>query len=175
MLFRSKDIEALGVNVEFVFNNAGMQVAYRNDYYQTPVSDFTTSFMINTIAPMMICYHFVPKMMAQGFGRIINTTSDIDKEPEQAGYSASKAALEKITRDLESKTRDHNVLLSLVNPSWCRTDLGGSSAPNDPASALPGLALGAFIKKSLNGEVLNAQDYRALDLIGAYEKLTRSL
>lgn len=164
-------IDALKVDVEIIFNNAGMQVAYRNNYYDTPVSDYTTSFMINTIAPMMICYHFVPKMLNNGFGRIINTTSDIDLEPEQAGYSASKAALEKVTRDLESKTKDQNVLLTLTNPSWCRTDLGGEYAPNDPESTLPGLALGAFIENSIGGIVIHAQDFKGLTLEQAYEKL----
>ena len=170
-----EDIDALGEDISFIFNNAGMQVAYRPDFYLTPASDYTKSFMINTIAPMMVCYHFVPKMIEKGFGRIINTTSDIDKEPEQAGYSASKAALEKVTRDLETKTREHDVLLSLVNPSWCRTDLGGSYAPNDPDSALPGLVLPAFIEGSLEGKVLNAQDFKDMSLEEAYEKLTRSM
>lgn len=29
-------------------------------------------------------------MMKAGYGRIVNTTSGIDKEPQQAAYSASK-------------------------------------------------------------------------------------
>ena len=86
------EIDKKGTRVDIVFNNAGVQVAYRTDYLKTPVSDYEQSFLINTIAPMMICYHFLPKMAERGFGRIINTTSGIRREPEQAGYSASKAA-----------------------------------------------------------------------------------
>ena len=52
---------------------------------------------------MMICYHFLPAMEKRGFGRIVNTTSGIDLEPEQAGYSGAKAALNKVTRDLGLK------------------------------------------------------------------------
>ena len=44
-------IDGFGVRVDFVMNNAGMQIAYRNDYFSTPVSDYTESFKINTIAP----------------------------------------------------------------------------------------------------------------------------
>ncbi|MBQ5331635.1 MAG: SDR family oxidoreductase, partial [Oscillospiraceae bacterium] len=94
------EIDAKGTQVDIVLNNAGMQIAYRTDYFKTPVSDYTESFKINTIAPAMICYHFMPKMIERGFGRIVNTTSGIRLEPEQAGYSASKAALDKITIDL---------------------------------------------------------------------------
>ena len=36
---------------------------------------------------MVITYHFLAKMKEKGFGRIVNTTSGIRREPEQAGYS----------------------------------------------------------------------------------------
>ena len=87
------EIDAKGTKVDIVLNNAGMQIAYRTDYFSTPVSDYTESFKINTIAPAMICYHFLPKMIDRGLGRIVNTTSGIRLEPEQAGYSASKALI----------------------------------------------------------------------------------
>ena len=89
-------IDAIGTPVSIVLNNAGLQIAYRVDYFSTPVSDYTESFKINTIAPAMICYHYLPRMIEAGFGRILNTTSGIRLEPQQAGYSASKAALDKI-------------------------------------------------------------------------------
>ena len=54
-------IDALGVNVDIVLNNAGLQIAYRNDYCSTPVSDYEISFRVNTISPAMICYHFLPR------------------------------------------------------------------------------------------------------------------
>lgn len=68
------EIDALGHRVDIVLNNAGLQIAYRTEYLKTPVSDYLESFKINTIAPAMICYHFLPKMMEAGFGRIVNTT-----------------------------------------------------------------------------------------------------
>ena len=70
-------IDDLGVSVDIVLNNAGLQVGYRTDYLHTPVSDYEVSLRINTIAPMMICYHFLPKMIEKGFGRIVNTSSGI--------------------------------------------------------------------------------------------------
>ncbi|MBQ9898821.1 MAG: SDR family oxidoreductase, partial [Ruminococcus sp.] len=82
------EIDGLGVTVDIVLNNAGIQVAYRTDFLKTPAEDYEQSFRINTIAPMMIAYHFIPKMQQNGFGRIVNTTSGIRLEPEQAGYSA---------------------------------------------------------------------------------------
>ena len=163
-------IDARGTQVDIVLNNAGMQIAYRADYCSTPVSDYTESFKINTIAPAMICYHFLPKMMERGFGRIVNTTSGIRLEPEQAGYSASKAALDKITVDLGSKVQGTNVMINLTDPGWCRTDLGGPHAPNAPESAIPGIAVGAFVDDGKSGRYLNAPFFTGMTLEDAVAK-----
>ena len=140
------------------------------DYLKTPVEDYTESFKINTIAPAMICYHFLPGMMERNFGRILNTTSGIRLDPQQAGYSASKAALDKITIDLGSKVQGTNVLINLTDPGWCRTDLGGPHAPNAPASAIPGIAVGAFVADGKSGRYLNAPYFTGMTLEDAVKK-----
>ena len=168
-----EDIDKLGVQVDIVMNNAGLQIAYRNEYFDTPVSDYTESFKINTIAPVMICYHFMPKMIERGFGRILNTTSGIRLEPQQAGYSASKAALDKVTIDLGSTVEGTDVMINLTAPGWCRTDLGGPNAPNAPESAIPGIAVGAFVDDKKSGRYLNAPFFTGLTLEEAVEKAHR--
>lgn len=157
-------IDSAGTQVDIVLNNAGLQIAYRTDYYKTPENDFTVSFNVNTIAPAMICYHFLPKMVERGFGRIVNTTSGIDKEPEQAGYSAAKAALDKITKDMASRLSGTGVAMNLTDPGWCRTDLGGPNAPNAPESAIPGVIIGAFVDDTVNGQIFHAQDFAGMTL-----------
>lgn len=164
------EIDSLGIQVDIVMNNAGLQVAYRNDYFTTPVSDFTKSFQVNCIAPAMICYHFLPLMVKNGFGRIVNTTSGIRLEPQQAGYSASKAALDKITIDLGSTVEGTNVLINLTDPGWCRTDLGGPYAPNAPESAFPGIVVGAFVEDGKSGRYLNAPYFTGMTLADAVKK-----
>ena len=158
------EIDTKGTQVDIVLNNAGVQIAYRNDYYSTPVEDYEKSFQINCIAPAMICYHFIPKMIERGYGRVLNTTSGIRLEPEQAGYSASKAALDKITIDLGSKLQGTDVLLNLTDPGWCRTDLGGPHAPNAVESCIPGIVVGAFINDKKCGRFLNAQYFTGMTL-----------
>ena len=164
-------IDTLGVDVDIVLNNAGLQIAYRTEYYKTPADDYEVSFNVNTIAPAMICYHFLPKMTERGFGRIVNTTSGIDKEPEQAGYSAAKAALDKITKDMASKLGGTGVAMNLTDPGWCRTDLGGPNAPNAPESAIPGVIVGAFVDDSINGRIFHAQDYAGMTLEDAVNSI----
>lgn len=164
------EIDALGVDVDIVMNNAGLQIAYRTDYCATPAEDYEISFRVNTIAPAMICYHFLPKMMSKGTGRILNTTSGIALDVCQAGYSASKAALDKITIDLGSKVEGSDVLINLTDPGWCRTDLGGPQAPNAPESAIPGIAVGVFVNDRKSGRYLGAQHFCGMTLEDAVKK-----
>ena len=168
-----KEIDGLGVQVDIVLNNAGIQIAYRTDYLNTPVEDYETSFRVNTIAPAMICYHFLPGMTARGTGRILNTTSGIALDVCQAGYSASKAALNKITVDLGSKVNGTDVLINLTDPGWCRTDLGGQQAPNAPESAIPGIVVGVFVNDGKSGRNLGAQAFAGMTLEDAVRKAER--
>ncbi len=165
-----KEIDGFGVDVDIVLNNAGLQIAYRTDYLATPAEDYLVSFNVNTIAPAMICYHFLPGMMARGSGRILNTTSGIALDVCQAGYSASKAALDKITIDLGSKVQGTDVLINLTDPGWCRTDLGGPQAPNAPESAIPGIVVGVFVNDGKSGRYLGAQHFAGMTLEDAVRK-----
>ena len=164
------EIEARGTAIDIVFNNAAVQIAYREDYWKTPVEDFDLSFRINFIAVTTICYRLIPKMIERGFGRIINTTSGIKNEPEQAGYSASKAALDKFTQDLGARLEGTNVLINLTDPGWCRTDLGGPSAPNPPESSIPGVVVGAFVDDTKSGRFFHASDFTGMSLQHAVQK-----
>lgn len=164
------DIDRMGMNVDIVLNNAGLQVAYRTDYCATPVSDYEISFRVNTISPAVICYHFLPKMIARGTGRIVNTTSGIALDVCQAGYSASKAALDKITVDLGSKVEGTDVMINLTDPGWCRTDLGGPHAPNAPESVIPGIVVGVFADDGKSGRYLGAQSFAGMTLEDAVRK-----
>ena len=165
-----EEIDGFGVDVDIVLNNAGLQIAYRTDYFETPVSDYEISFRVNTISPAMICYHFLPRMIAKGTGRILNTTSGIALDVCQAGYSASKAALDKITIDLGSKVEGTDVMINLTDPGWCRTDLGGPHAPNAPESAIPGIVAGVFVDDRKSGRYLGAQNFTGMTLEEAVRK-----
>lgn len=120
---------------------------YRDEYLKTPMSDYEISFKINTMTPMMICYHFLSQMAERGFGRIVNTSSGINLDPQQAGYSASKAALDKVTRDL-----------------------GGPNAPNSPESAIPGIVVGAFADDKKSGRWFAAPDFHGMTIEEAVAK-----
>jgi short-subunit dehydrogenase len=164
------DIEAKGTEIDIVFNNAAVQLTYRNDYFKTPIEDLDLSLRVNFIAVTTICYRLLPRMVDRGFGRVINTTSGIRDQPEQAGYSASKAALDKFTNDLGYKLNGTDIIISLTDPGWCRTDLGGPQAPHAPEDSIPGVAVGAFVNDKTSGRFFNATDFIGMTLEDAVKK-----
>ena len=103
-------------------------------------------------------------MVRRGFGRIVNTTSGIRNDPYQAGYSASKAALDKVTVDLAGLYDGTDVMINLTDPGWCRTDLGGPHAPNSPESSLPGVLVGVFLDDKRSGRCFAASDFHGMTL-----------
>ncbi len=81
-----------------------------------------------------------------------------------------KAALNKVTIDLGYKMEGTDVILSLADPGWCRTDLGGPNAPNAPESTIPGIVVGAFIDDKKSGRLFPAQDFNGMSLEDAVTK-----
>jgi len=168
------ELDSRNLRIDVVCNNAGLQTPYRENYWDMYELDYLTSFQVNTIAPILISCHFLPKMLLNGFGRVICTTSGIAGEPEQMAYAAGKAALDKFVRDTSPKLKGMDVTLNLLDPGWLRTDLGGNKAPNAVETVIPGAIAAAFANNSVNGKWISAQDYKDLSLEDAVKKLEKN-
>ncbi len=165
-----KEIDSLVPQVDIIFNNAAVMTKYYPEFWNVPMEDYRLSFETNVIAIVQICTHFAPKMIANGFGRIVNTTSGIRKEPELAAYSASKAALTKYVQDMAPKFEGTGVTMNLLDPGWLRTDLGGPNAPNSVESSIPGAVVPALLDNGISGCWFCAQDYAGMTAQAAVEK-----
>ncbi len=156
--------------IDIVYNNAAIMTPYRDDPWDIPADDFRQSFEVNVISLARICYRLVPPMMARGWGRIVNVTSGIADQPELAAYAISKAAVDKFVRDFAPKLAGSGVQMSLLDPGWLRTDLGGPNAPNDPSSVMPGALVPALLADGRSGRLFGAQDYAGLTVEQAVAK-----
>jgi len=152
--------------IDIVYNNAAIMTQFI-PLFETPAEDYHKSFQINVLAVIQICTYFAKRMQERGFGRIINVTSGIKDTPHLDAYSITKAALDKYTRDLAVELANTGVLANLVDPGWCRTDLGGPDAFNDVRSVVPGALLPAMLGKAGDeeprGMLFAAQDYSGID------------
>lgn len=123
--------------VDILYNNAAIQNTW-NEVWDISPEEWRRSFQVNVFALVALCNAFGPEMQRRGYGRIINLTSGVKDTPQLAPYSASKAAVDKYTRDLAAELRGSAVLVNCLDPGWLRTDMGGPNAPGDVASVLPG-------------------------------------
>lgn len=160
-----QEAEQKSGGIDIVYNNAAIMTQYIS-LFEVPVEDYQISYQVNVLAVIQICTYFAQLMKERGYGRIINVTSGIKDTPHLDAYSITKAALDKYTRDLAVELANTGVLANMVDPGWCRTDLGGPEAFNDVKSVLPGALLPAMLGKEGDeeprGMLFAAQDYSGI-------------
>ncbi|THF65968.1 SDR family NAD(P)-dependent oxidoreductase [Pseudothauera nasutitermitis] len=156
--------------VDILYNNAGISPPCPEGFWKQDGREFASCYAVNAIAPIRICQTLIPGMRERGFGRIVNVSSSIQKRPDEMAYACSKAALDKFVHDLAPTLAGSGVMMSLLDPGWLRTDMGGANAPHAVDSVLPGALLGAVVDGDVNGRWISAQDYRGLSLEAAIHK-----
>jgi len=140
-----EQVNELGISVDILYNNAAIMTAYHNDYWGHTWEEWMDTFKVNVFAMFSLCSAFIPKMVDNGFGRVINLTSGIKDEPELAPYGASKWAVNKLTNDIAAKLIDTPIRINTLDPGWLRTDLGGENANNPVEAVMPGALAPALI------------------------------
>ena len=167
--------EALGKagQIDILYNNAAIMTPYREDPWNIPAEDFRRSFEVNVISLARICYRLVPPMLARKWGRVVNVTSGIEKQPNLTAYAVSKAAVDKFVRDFAPQLAGTGVQMNLLDPGWLRTDLGGPNAPNAPSSVIPGALVPALLGDGVSGRFFRAQDFAGLTLEEALKSANR--
>ena len=141
-----QQVNDLHISIDILYNNAALMSPYKTDYWNHSWEDWMISFKVNVIAMYSLCSAFIPKMLENGFGRVINLTSGIMHEPELAPYGASKWAVNKLTDDLAVKVKNTSVRINTLDPGWLQTDLGGPNAHNLVEAVLPGALAPALIE-----------------------------
>lgn len=147
--------------VDVLYNNAAVMAAWR-EAHTTPLADYVESFQVNVFALVRLCDRLLPGMLERGWGRIVNVTSGIENIRELLPYSMSKAAVDRYVRDVSPSLAGTGVVMSLLDPGWLRTDLGGEQAPNSVETCRPGVLVPALLEDSaVSGKLYRAQDYRS--------------
>jgi NAD(P)-dependent dehydrogenase (short-subunit alcohol dehydrogenase family) len=120
-----------GETLDLLFVNAGISLG-RIKAAAASRDDVARLFVTNTVAPIHVAEAFVDRMrdgtgviamMSSGLGSVSNNFrggADL--------YSASKAALNKLTRGFATGLGERNLTVLSISPGWVRTDMGGPSA-----------------------------------------------
>ncbi len=158
-----KSVTSMNGQIDILYNNA----AINSD--PIPIFEFDMAmwqkiFQVNVLAVVKLCNAFGPGMKARNWGRIVNVSSGIADQPHYAPYSVSKAAIDKLTRDLAFEFKDTGVRVNAIDPGWIRTDLGGPDAWDAVESVLPGMLAPVIVADTgSNGEYFRAQKFKQFD------------
>jgi NAD(P)-dependent dehydrogenase (short-subunit alcohol dehydrogenase family) len=159
--------------VDVVCNNAGVMIASRQPMWEIGYHDWVWLLNVNLWGVINGLRTFVPMLVEQGHGHIVNTASlaGIATIPEIAPYTASKHAVVGLTEALRVELAEHapEVGVTVVCPGSVATRLR-EAARNRPASLTPPAPTAA--PSATDGprtEVLDAADVAAqtLDAIEA--------
>lgn len=128
--------------VDHLYNNAG--VASAGSLLQTSLADWRWMLDINLMSVVRGCQAFVPGMIAQRSGHVINTASfaGLAGAGGLCSYSVAKAAVVTLSETLRAELAlaDSNVGVSVLCPSFFRTNLlenfRGPEATRNMASKL---------------------------------------
>ena len=109
--------------VSILINNAGIQL--RSPVESLTIENWNSTLQVNLIGPFKLIQGVIPYMKKNGGGRIVNIGSiaGMITKPEQASYSASKAALISMTRTIAVELAVHNILINTICPGTTLTPM----------------------------------------------------
>ena len=116
--------------VDVLVNNAGVDYDTDQTTLDADLVRVRRTFETNLFGAWSVAQAMAPSMVERGWGRIVNVSSGAGSLTEigcgPPGYSASKAALNALTRMLAAELSARGVLVNSVCPGWVATDMGGS-------------------------------------------------
>ena len=90
-----------------------------------PTEDWRAVFELNLFAVVTLTRNVVPHMREQGWGRVINISSENGEQPypDMMPYSATKGALNNFSKALSKEVAADGVLVNTVSPAFIETPL----------------------------------------------------
>ena len=125
--------------LDVLINNAGVYLDENKKLVAMDPSILEKTMATNFFGVYHVIRSFIPLMEKQGYGRIINVSSEYGAMSEMSypgvgAYKLSKFALNGLTRLVAAEIND-DIKINAVDPGWVSTDMGGPSAPRTPKQA----------------------------------------
>jgi NAD(P)-dependent dehydrogenase (short-subunit alcohol dehydrogenase family) len=128
--------------IDLLINNAG--VFPPNSLASVSPDEMEQAFQINAVAPFLLTRELVPFLEKSNPALVANISSLLGSVDSGAGpgrwaeyaYGPSKAALNRIVRQLALDLKPRGIIVIAQYPGWVRTDMGGSEAPLSPSESV---------------------------------------
>jgi NAD(P)-dependent dehydrogenase (short-subunit alcohol dehydrogenase family) len=134
--------------LDILINSAGIiagneEYGYRfGDLRQ---EDIVRTFLVNSVAPLMMTEKVFPLLLKGTNSVVVNITSDNGSimrknRGGKYGYSASKAALNMITKILSNELMENEIIVVALHPGWVKTPMTkNENAPLEPSESIGGM------------------------------------
>jgi short-subunit dehydrogenase len=133
------DLEARGLNIDVLVNNAGYGVP--GGYLASGWDVHERILQIMVIAVAELTHRLLPGMIERRHGRIVNVASLAGLVPAPAGhtlYAASKAFVIKFSESLSHEVRRHGVFVTAVCPGFTFSEFHDVTGTRAQMKKLPG-------------------------------------
>lgn len=137
--------------VDIVVNNAGVAQAGAID--EVSIDDWRWILDVNLLGVVRGCKVFTPTFKRQKNGHFVNISSmaGLLDVPLMSSYNVTKAAVVSLSETLQNELRGHGISVTVVCPSFFKTNLGETMRTPDPA-------LRTKMQKLLDRSALTADD-----------------
>lgn len=131
-------------SLHILVNNAG--VAIDNLLLRFKDEDLDTIFRTNVFGPFALARAAARPMSKARWGRIVNLGSVVGEmgNPGQTAYSATKAALDGLSKSLARELASRNVTCNVVAPGFIGTDMTSELPEAAKTKMLEAIPLGAM-------------------------------
>lgn len=110
--------------IDILVNNAG-SVGNPKPFHELDTQEWRDLFELNLFSVVTITRLVIPYMQKQGWGRIINISSENGEQPypDMAHYNVTKGALNNLTKTLSKIYAQDGILVNTVSPAFIKTPL----------------------------------------------------
>lgn len=119
-------VDKLG-GVDVLVNNAG--IGHSAPLRALALEDWNRIFAVNVTGTFLCTQAFLPAMIEQGWGRVVNVASVAGKigAPYISAYAASKHAVVGFTRSIAAEVAEAGVTVNAVCPGFVETEMVAES------------------------------------------------
>jgi NAD(P)-dependent dehydrogenase (short-subunit alcohol dehydrogenase family) len=166
--FAAMVLEEYG-SIDVLVNNAS-QLGPRINIAEWTAATWNRIIDVNVNGLFAVTRAFLPQMLKQKSGSIINVGSSVGKKGRQrwGAYATSKFALEGFTQTLADEVKIDGVRVNSVNPGPMDTDMRHAAYPEEDRSKLrsPSEVLEVFVylasdqSRGTTGQYFDAQEFQ---------------
>lgn len=118
--------------LDILVNNGAILIDDDVSIFNLDIPRLQATLEANLYGPLRLCQAFIPLMQTNGYGRVVNVSSEMGQLSDMgvgtAAYRISKTALNSLTTIFAAEVGRGNIKINCCTPGWVRTDMGGPSA-----------------------------------------------